>query len=91
MKQPKSLKALFSLPGFVAEARLLGVFGDRYARIVVLRRRKKRQRAPAAGINAEADTTSTRVVYGTCRLRDGGSICSSNVGASTALGAVPCL
>src|SRR6266852_4719538 len=53
---------LFSLPGFVAEARLLGVFGDRYARIVVLRRRKKRPRARAAGIDAAADTISARAV-----------------------------
>ena len=41
MHNPTSLRALFSLPGFVAASRLLGVFGDRYARVLVLRRRKK--------------------------------------------------
>ena len=32
MKNPKSIRALFTLPGFVASAKLVGVFGDRYAR-----------------------------------------------------------
>ena len=40
MQAPRTLRALFSLPGFVASARLKGVFGDRFARVVVLRRRK---------------------------------------------------
>jgi hypothetical protein len=90
VKQPKSLKGLFSLPGFAAEARLLGVFGDRYARIVVLRRRKKRQCARAVGIDAVDDTTSVRAEFEICRLLVGGSICSSSVGGSTALGVAPC-
>jgi hypothetical protein len=38
MKNPTSIRALFSLPGFVATSRLVGVFGDRYARVLVLRR-----------------------------------------------------
>lgn len=38
MHIPTSLRALFSLPGFIATSRLLGVFGDRYARVLVLRR-----------------------------------------------------
>ena len=40
MKNPTSLRALFSLPGFVAASRLIGLCGDRYARVLVLRRRK---------------------------------------------------
>ena len=40
MHTPTLLRALFSLPGFVAASRLLGVFGDRYARVLVLRRQK---------------------------------------------------
>ena len=31
MHNPTSLRALFSLPGFVAASRLPGVFGNRYA------------------------------------------------------------
>jgi len=41
MKNPKSIRSLFSLAGFVAASALGGVFGDRYARVIVLRRRKK--------------------------------------------------
>jgi hypothetical protein len=40
MKNPTSIRALFSLPGFVAASRLVGFFGDRYARVLVLRRQK---------------------------------------------------
>ena len=40
MNNPTSIRALFSLPGFVAASRLIGVFGDCYARVLVLRRRK---------------------------------------------------
>ena len=40
MKNPTSLRTLFSLPGFVAASRLIGLYGDRYARVLVLRRRK---------------------------------------------------
>jgi hypothetical protein len=43
MKNPKSIRSLFSLPGFVAASALGGVFGDRYARVIVLRRRKNRR------------------------------------------------
>ena len=52
MQALRTLRALFSLPGFVASARLKGVFGDRCARVVVLRRRKKRRGARAAAIGA---------------------------------------
>ena len=41
MNNPTLIRALFSLPGFVAASRLIGFFGDRCARVLVLRRRKK--------------------------------------------------
>ena len=41
MKNPKTIRSLFALPGFTASSRLLGVFGDRCARVVQLARRKK--------------------------------------------------
>jgi hypothetical protein len=43
MHNPTSIRALFSLPGFVAASRLHGVFGDRYARVLVLGRRKQQR------------------------------------------------
>lgn len=39
MKTGRTLRELFSFPGFVAMATLTGVFGDPKARIVTLRRR----------------------------------------------------
>ena len=36
MKNPQSIRSLFALPGFVAGGRLNGVFGDRYARIILV-------------------------------------------------------
>ena len=40
MKDAKTIRALFTMSGFVASARLVGVFGDRYARIIKLKWRK---------------------------------------------------
>jgi hypothetical protein len=49
MKTGRSLRELFCFPGFVATATLKGVFGDPKARIVTLRRRKKRPCVPNCG------------------------------------------
>ena len=40
MKNPKSIRALFAFPGFNASSKLVGKFGDRYARVIQLKRRK---------------------------------------------------
>ena len=37
---PESIRALFAFPGFTASSKLLGVFADRYARVIQLKRRK---------------------------------------------------
>ena len=49
MMNPTSIRALFSLPGFVAASRLVGFCGDRYARILVLRRRNILRAARSVG------------------------------------------
>ena len=41
MKNPKTIRALFAFPGFTASAKLQGIFGDRHARVIQLKRRKK--------------------------------------------------
>ena len=41
MKNSQSIRSLFALPGFVVGAGLKGLFGDRYARVIQLKRRKK--------------------------------------------------
>ena len=40
MKNSQSIRSLFALPGFVVGAGLKGLFGDRYARVILLKRRK---------------------------------------------------
>src|SRR3546814_3890279 len=58
MKTGRSLRELFSFPGFVAAATLKGEFGDPKMRIVSLRRRKKQRCARTAAIAAAAATTN---------------------------------
>jgi hypothetical protein len=90
MHNPTSIRALFSLPGFVAASRFVGVFGDRYARVLVLRRRKKLHAARRVGTGAAVAMTDAPAVLATSRLAGSGSISSSSAGASTALGAAAC-
>ena len=49
MKNVRTLRELFSFPGFYALSRLEGVFGDPKARIVELKRQKKERYAPVVG------------------------------------------
>ncbi len=81
MKNPKSIRSLFALPGFTASSKLVGIFGDRYARVIHLNRRKKQLTVHTVVTDA-ADVLTRR----TCecvisRLPAGGFICSSNAGA----------
>jgi hypothetical protein len=72
MKQPQTLSALFSVPGFRARSRLHGIFGDPHARLVVLVRRKKLPCAPAVGLGTGPSTTARRAECG-IRMRRGGA------------------
>ena len=58
MKQKRTLQELFSKPGFRAQSRLLGRFGEAKASIIVLRRRKKR--ASALDVERVTSVTTTR-------------------------------
>jgi len=58
MKNPRSIRALFAFPGFTAASKLVGVFGDRYARVIQLRRRKKRPSVRTVD-TAAGDVTTT--------------------------------
>ena len=73
MKNPKSIRALFAFPGFNASSKLVGKFGDRYARVIQLKRRKKQP-----SVVTVVSTTRIRCGYETCRLPDGESTWSSN-------------
>jgi hypothetical protein len=91
MKSPSTVRELFSMPGFVANATLGGVFGDRYARVVTLERRKKRPSVPAAAIVAVAVTTSELSGYAISRWPTVEYTWSSSAGASTVRGATACM
>jgi hypothetical protein len=56
MKKARTLRELFSFPGFYTQRQLQGVFGDPKARIVQLKRQKKAQSVQGVG-RATADTT----------------------------------
>lgn len=49
MKETRTLRELFSFPGFYAKQQLQGVFGEPKARIVELKRQKKERYAQDAG------------------------------------------
>ena len=91
MKTPTSIRALFSLPGFVAASRLVGLCGDRYARGLVLRRRKKLRAARSVDTGAAAATTSAPAALATSRLAASVATFNSSVGGSTAHGVAACM
>lgn len=91
MKTGRSLRELFSFPGFVAAATLKGVFGDPKARIVTLRRRKKQRSVQTVAIVVAAVTTSAPAAPATCVWPDGSCMWSSNAGGSTVPGAAACM
>jgi hypothetical protein len=90
MKNPTSIRALFSLPGFVAASRLVGFFGDRYARVIVLQRRKKRRSARSVASVAAAGTTSAPATPATSPPAGFASTSSSSAGGSPAHGVAAC-
>ena len=83
------------LSGYRASSRpyskLVGKFGDRYARVIQLKRRKK-QPSVVTVVSAAAGVTTRRCCgYETCRLPDGESTWSSNAGVSDVRGAAACM
>ena len=91
MKNTKSIRSLFALPGFVVASQLKGVFGDRYARVIKLRRRKKRPSVRTVDTAAGDVTTSGSCGCVISPLPAGESTWSSNAGVSIARGAAACM
>ena len=61
MKRTRTLRELFSLPGFYAQGQLAGMFGEPKSRIVELKRQKKER--PAQGVaKATGDITMLKSV-----------------------------
>ena len=91
MKNPKSIRALFAFPGFTTASKLLGVLGDRYARVIQLKRRKKQPSVLVVVTAAEVVTTKRPCGYAICRWPVGESTWSSNAGGSVVRGAMACM
>ena len=91
MKNPKSIQSLFAFPGFTASSKLAGVFGDRYARVIRLKRRKKQPSVRTVGTDAEGVTTRKSCGSVISRLPDGGFTWSLTAGVLTARGVTVCM
>ncbi len=91
MKNPKTIRSLFAFPGFTAKSKLVGIFGDRYARIIQLKRRKKQPSVPTVVTGAGGVTIRRPRGYVISRLPVGGSIWSSSAGVSVVRGAAACM
>ena len=91
MKNPKTIRALFAFPGFMVSSKLVGVFGDRYARVIQLKRRKKQPSVVTVATGAEDVTTRKLCGYETFRLPAGGFTLSSSVGVLTVRGVAVCM
>ena len=91
MKPPESIRALFAFPGFTASSKLVGVFGDRYARVIQLKRRKKQPSVCTVDIAAGGVMTKRLREYVISRLPDGESIWSSTAGGFVVRCAAACM
>jgi hypothetical protein len=90
MKSPKTIKELFCFPGFTANARLRGAFGDKYARVVTLRRRKKQPSVRSAAIAVRGAMTNRRDVFAISPWPVTGCIWSLSSGESIARSVKAC-
>jgi len=80
MKKYKTIRALFSFPGFYAQQKLEGIFGDAKGRIVELRRQKKLQSAQVVKVVTRFTTIARYDKYGIWMCWDGASMCGLSNG-----------
>ncbi len=91
MKNPTSIRALFAFPGFTAASKLMGVFGDRYTRVIPLKRRKKQPSVRTVDTDAGGGTTKRSCEYAISRWPDGESTWSLSAGVFVVRGAIACM
>jgi len=84
MRRVKGLYDGYDFPGFRALRRAKGLFGDRYARVVILRRRGKKLAAGLVARSVDPTTTAGGGEYATCLLVPIASIWSWNCAVSGA-------
>jgi hypothetical protein len=83
------LHDLYSFPGFTPAATVRGVFGDPFAVVITLRRRRKKLAADCVAPAAAPSTIKRRGGFATSIAVDAESIWSSSFDASCAVGAKP--
>lgn len=66
MKTNKTLTELYSFPGFKAQSKLKGIFGDHTARIITLKRIQKKQFVPTVVKVQEHTTIQQLKEYAIC-------------------------
>jgi hypothetical protein len=89
MRRIKSLYDAYAFPGFRTLRRLKGLFGDRFARIVVLKRRGKKPAAGPAALSVGPTTTAGGEESATCPVASPASTWSWNCVVSGAATAAP--
>ena len=88
MGKLKRLQDIYRFPGFVPLAEVRGIFGDPYAVVITLRRRRKKRAVECAGGPVALSTISARAASATSPAAIGGSTSSSRCAGSIALGVV---
>lgn len=74
MQKNRRLQDEYRFPGFRPQATIKGIFGDPHARVVVLKRRQKKQCADVVEEPKEVFTTARFEPSGICRVVRRGSI-----------------
>jgi hypothetical protein len=87
MSKTRRLLDVYRFPGFVPLARVHGIFGDPYAVIIPLRRRRKKLAVVCVDKSVVATTTSVADSHAISPVATDGSTWSSRFGGSGAAGA----
>jgi len=66
-RRRRPLRDAYRFPGFVPESTVRGIFGDPKARVVGVRRRRKKQAVGGVAMGGGAPTTRGRVAGEICR------------------------
>ena len=86
MGKLRRLQDVYRFPGFVPLAGVRGVFGDPWAVVITLRRRRKKRAAGCANGVAALSTTNDRDASATSPVATDGSTSNSRYDESTAPG-----
>jgi hypothetical protein len=89
MRKTRRLLDTYRFPGFRPEASVHGMFGDPMARVVSLRRLRKKRLVAPVGTCSEPSTITSRAASATCPVATPACSWSSRFGACNARSAAP--